>query len=381
MSKVTFYPKNKINAIHSLLCKKFVRSMLILCSSLSMISCASTANSEKSAKSAPDWVITGSSASYPKSAYLIGIGTAAQKRSAQIDAINELVSMFGQNISSATNASHRMEMAQSAGLVAHSEAAALEQDLLREVNQNDVIAVEIPEFFESKSEGKFYALAVMSREKGTQIYSGMIEKNQNEISSIIKQISSEKEPNTLLNFSRLDFAEEVAQINEGYLKRLVVLNPSAAKKFDSISTPVQIHKMKTEMAEKIPICVKLSNESEDSDGRVTKAFQEVMSSFGFNTTNGSNERYVIDCKIHFNQSASSNAQTQFCEYALEASLNDTFSGETLIPLSITGREGSPTYQNAQIRAKQKIIARIKSDFSANFQKNFLQDFDFGFTIE
>ena len=368
MSKINFFQK---------ICFKTA-----LCfSAAAFISCASTQNSAKSAKNAPDWVLTGNSASYPKSTYLTGIGSAPEKRSAQLDAITELVAIFGQEVTSSSKASRRMETAKKEGHVASTDSYALEQEILREVNQNDVIAVEIPEFYESERENKFYALAVMNREKGTQIYSGMIEKNQNEISSIIKQISASKEPNTLLNFSRLDFAEEVAQLNEGYLKRLAVLNPSAAKKFESISTPVQIHKMKSEMAAKIPICVNLSHESEDSDGRITKAFQEVMSSFGFNTTLGSNERYVINCQIHYNPGISSDSKTQFCEYALEASLNDTFSGESLLPLSITGREGAPAYQNAQTRAKQKIVSKIKSDFSSKFQKNFLQDSDFGFIIK
>ena len=210
----------------------------------------------------------------------------------------------------------------------------------------------------------------MSREKGSQLYSSMIEKNQKEIDSILSQLKADKEPNTMLNFSRLDFAEEVARVNEGYLKRLTVLNTSAAQKYSSISTPLHIHKRKTELAAKIPVCVTVDS---DSDGRIAKAFQEVMASFGFNTTLGSNERYVIQCKNHFSQSASSNEKTQFCEYVAECALNDTFIGETLVPLSITGREGSPSYQNAEIRAKQKISAKIKDDFAKSFQK-YLGDF-------
>ena len=337
----------------------------------SIAGCASSGNAAKSAagKGMPDWV-TGPSSAYPKTLYLTGTGSAADKKSAEIDAINELVSVFGQKITSAAVASRRMTVAQSEGVIASSDSSALGQDILREVSQDDVIAVEIPEFFESEKEGKWYALAVMSREKGTQIYSSMIEKNQNEINSILSQIKADSEPNTMQNFSRLDFAEEVAGVNEGYLKRLTILNPSAAKNFASISTPVQVRKIKMEMAAKIPVCVLVE---QDSDGRIAKAFQEVMSSFGFNTTLGSNERYVISCKNHFTESASSNEKTKFCEYVAECSLNDTFLGETLVPLSITGREGSPSYQNAEIRAKQKISSKINENFAKNFQK-YLGDF-------
>ena len=166
------------------------------------------------------------------------------------------------------------------------------------------------------------------------------------------------------NYSRLDFAEEVAGITQKYIQRITVLNPAAGEKYSSAVTPVQIHKIKMEMAEKIPVCV---NVSDDLDGRVAKSFQEVMSDFGFNTTIGSNERYVINCNLHLNESTSSNEKTKFCEYAAECSFNDTFIGETLVPLEVTGREGSPTYQNAEIRAKQKIVTKVKSDFKARFQ--------------
>ncbi|WP_407428072.1 LPP20 family lipoprotein [Treponema sp.] len=339
----------------------FLSFLLVSCgSSSNVVSSSSKAVSQKE----PDW-INGLPSKYPASEYLTGTGSAVDKKAAEIDAVNELVTIFGQKISSTTASSRRMTQAQNAGIVAYSDTSALGQDVLREVNQDDIIAVEIPEFYESKNEGKWYALAVINREKAGQIYSDMIEKNQAEISSILKQISSDKEPNTLINFSRLDFAEEVAKVNESYLKRLMIINPAAAQKYESISTPVQLHKTKAEMAAKIPVCVKVNN---DSDGRIAKSFQEVMSSFGFNTTLGSNERYVIDCKIHLNEVDFASQKNKFCEYAAEAGLNDTFSGETLVPLSITGREGSSTYQNAEVRAKIKIATKIKTKFSENFQK-------------
>ena len=353
-----------------------VRSLFLCLLPAIFFGCASSSNVSKtsqSAKGMPDWIL-GTSSMYPKSFYLTGTGSATDKKSAELDAINELVSIFGQSVSSAASTSRRMEMAQSKGIVAYGEESSIDQGVLREINQNDVIAVEIPEFYEEKSENKWYALAVMSKSKGSQIYSNMIDKNQAEINSIINQIKAEKEPNTMINYSRLDFAEEISKINEGYLKRLTILNPEAARKYDSIYTAVQIHKMKSDMAAKIPVCVKVDN---DSDGRVAKAFQEVLASYGFNTTLGSNERYAIKCNILFFQRESSDNKTKFCEYVADCTLNDTFTGETLVPLGINGREGSPTYQNAEVRAKQKISSRIKNDFSKSF-KSYLGDFSKAF---
>ena len=357
---------SKINLLRKISSGLKIVPLLLL-----LAACGSTGNAaKKNSKKAPDWVLSGTSSAYPKSAYLTGIGESKDKKSAELDAIEELVSVFGQKVTSASLASRRMVQAQSKGVVASSDVASLDQGILREVNQNDIIAIEIPEFFESQKDGKWYALAVMSREKGTQIYSNMIEKNETEIQKLLNQVKSDKDPYTLQNFARLDFAEEVAGLNEGYLKRLTIINPSAGEKFASISTPVQIHKTKYELAVKIPVCVSVDS---DSDGRIAKAFQEVMSSFGFNTTLGSNERYKISCQNHFTPGESGDGKTKFCEYAAECALIDTFSGETLVPLSVTGREGSQTAQNAEIRAKQKISSKIKGDFANGFQK-YLGDF-------
>jgi len=332
-----------------------------------LTSCASSENVAKASasKNPPDWVVSGISAAYPKSAYLTGIGRRADKKSSELEAINELVSVFGQTVTSSSDTSQRMKRAEKEGLVSYSQENELDQNILREVNQNDIIAVEIPQVYESQKEARWYALAVMSREKGSQIYSNMLQKNENEILSIKNQIKSDKDPNTLLNFSRLDFAEEIAFVNEGYYKRLMVLNPVEAQKFASITSSASLHKEKSEMASKIPVCVSVDS---DSDGRIAKAFQEVMSSYGFNTTLGTNERYQISCKNHFAYSESGDKKTKFCEYVAECALIDTFTGETLVPLSVTGREGSQTSENAEVRAKQKITQKIKSDFAKGFEK-------------
>lgn len=346
---------------------KFLCKVLAGAVSVLFISCsATTGGVEKSAvqKGEPDWV-NGLPASYPEKDYLFASGHGNDRRSAELDAVGELVALFGQNINSASTSSNRMELAQKDGLVATASASSLDQTIFRDVNQNDIVAVDIPEFYESKKDGKYYALAVMSRAKGTQLYSAMIEKNQNQISSIINQIYSEKEPNTLQNYSRLDFAEEIAVVNESYLKRLLVINTLAAKKYDSYYSPIQIRKKKNDMATKIPICVSVT---EDSDGRVAKTFQEVIGKEGFYTTAGTNERYKLLCKLHLNKNQSSDGKTFFCEYSAEASLLDTFTGETIIPMNVSGREGSPNYENAVVRSKQKVVSKIKNEFSVKFKE-------------
>ncbi len=341
---------------------------LFLCFSFVSISAFSMGRSDVSHK-IPDWVNSSSSA-YPSSEYLTYAGEGAERKNAELDALRGLTAVFGQNATSATSSSRRLVEAESGGKVAFAQASAIDQEILQQVDHDDVIGLEFKEYFVDSKSGKNYALAVMNKAKTAQIYKDMMLKNQKVINELFDQIKSGDE-NTLQNYARLDFAEEIAERNEKYSNRLNVLNSSLYKEISpKISTKTFIHKKKLDMAEKIPICVFVT---QDSDGRIAKTFQEIVSSLGFNSTLGSNERYKIEVKLNLTESSSSDGKTFFCEYTVEAALIDTFIGETIIPMTMSGREGSTTYQNAVVRSKQKIAAKAKGEFQKNFSE-YLQNF-------
>ncbi len=317
----------------------------------------------------PEW-ISGSSSKYPEAEYFIYAGEGAEKANAELDALRGLTAVFGQNASSVTSYSRRLLEAEKDGKVGFAQASSISQEVLQQVNHDDVIGVEFKEYYSDSKNKKNYALAVMNKAKASQIYKDLIKKNQAVIDELYTQIGNES---SLQNYARLDFAEEIAGKNELYLNRLVVLNSSLYKEIASkTESKTAIHKKKIDMAEKIPVCVDVS---EDSDGRITKAFQEAVSSLGFYSTTGTNERYKISVKLNLTESKSSDGKTYFCEYAVEAALTDTFSGETIIPMSMSGREGSTTYQNACVRSKQKIASKVKGDFQKNFTE-YIQSFSY-----
>lgn len=346
--------------------KTFVILCAVFCSSANLYSKGKSGFLAK----APEW-INGDFSKYSPE-YFAFAGEGQERKNAELDAINGLTAIFGQNASGSTASSRRLIEAEQAGTVNFAQASTIDQQILQQVNHEDILGIEFGEYYVDKKSGKNYVLALMNKSKTSLLYSDIIKKNQKVIKELIAQTET-GEKYTIQNYARLDFAEEIAKKNEMYLKRINVLNPESYKKVESeLISYVSIHKKKLDLTEKIPLFVSVTR---DDDGRITKTFQEVIQQAGFNSTLGSNERYKIRCDLNFNETIGSDGKTYFCEYFAKAELLDTFTGESIIPMSVSGREGSPSSQNAQLRAKQKISLGIKNSFQKNFDE-YLQGFKY-----
>ncbi|MCR4743248.1 MAG: LPP20 family lipoprotein [Treponema sp.] len=311
---------------------------------------------------APKWVIDGFSKDYPQKDYFYAVGEGTSKTAAELRAIEGIASVFGQNVKSATKGDKRMAMIENQnGDYASATATSIDQTILRQVDAENLIALEIAETYQDEKQvNKWYALAVMNKAKATEIYTDLIEANYSTIKTLIKQ--TENKDYSLDNFSRLDFAVKLALQNEFYLNRLSIINNSVADSL--VKAEYQSVKIKGKLrdfAVNIPVYV---NVTSDDDNRISKAFETALTSAGLSTSKGSNERYTITCKVNFTTKMLKGRN--FCEYTVDASLNDTVIGESLIPLSFTGREGGNDENQAISRAKLKIADKISETFTKQF---------------
>lgn len=316
------------------------------------------------AAKAPDWVVSGGmSKAYPSAKFFSAVGEGITKDESEVKAVQGLVSVFGQSIKSTTVASKRMSQAEKDGKISTESASSLSSNVLRQVNQDAVIGVEIVDYYQDATK-KWYALAVMDKPKVSEIYKEMINKNYAEIASLLQ--SAKSEPVSFDGFARLDFAVEIAKKTTAYFERFRIINPEMAKAVEKAEYGVvEVQKALKAYVVQIPVCVKVSD---DSDGRIRKAFEDALASRGLNTSKQASERYVIDCDVQFVDSTSSNGKTFFCEYTLTASISDSSIQEEIIPLSFNGREGGNSAQNASTRAKNKIASRIKETFTAQLNQ-------------
>lgn len=322
---------------------------------------AAKTKAEKPAQKMPEWV-SQPSAVFPSADYISSVGNATSRDNAEIKALQSLASVFGQAVKSSSAASQRMTQAKAEGKVATANMSAFSQDILRTVDVDSLIGVETKEFWFDGNE-MWYAVAVLEREKASNIYSDLIRKNASAISTLIANAKSNGE--SLEAYAALDFAEDIALENESHLKKLSVIKPEAAASLkDGCPSPNKIHAQKAELSKHIPICVIV--EGEDSS-RLASAFGEAISSLGFRGTFDSGERYVLSAQVSFERSDATDGKTTRCRYGAEGFLIDMQSGQKLCPFKISGREGHVDYSEAKVRAVKAMEAKIKKDFAQTFE--------------
>ncbi len=335
--------------MHSYSKKRIIAAGIVLLAAL----CAASAKSKKK-NPAPQW-LTMPAAVYSTSQYFTGVGSGAAREEAGLEAVKNVASIFGQDITAVTKASKRMEQAQKEGKVATASSSTLGQSITNQVNQDDIIGIEIPEYYQDDSR-KWYAIAILDKPKVSKIYVSMIKKNKTEISALVDD--AESLGASLEAYSNLSFALEIASVNDGYIERLSVIDSAAADEVaKDVVTAKIIRTRMTALAREIPICVKIEG---DKNSRLAAAFGKCFAKFGFKTSEDPNERYAVIGRFTFENDVM--GKNFFSIYSLDSSLTDTFNGEALFPINFQGREGSTTEIDANNRAYRVIEKKVATEF-------------------
>ncbi len=350
--------------------KKIISGFVLFALALSLCQ-AKAAKNDKSAKSGkagamPAWVNVPSSV-YPSGEYIAAVGSARDRSSAEVKAVQAVAAVFNQKIDSAEKASNRMIQARKDGTVATVQLAEFDQQVLRYVNADDLIGIEVKEFWNDEKNSTWYAIAVMEKAKGASLYSDLIKANISSINRMIENIKTA----SIDSYAYCDFAIEVAKVNEGYYSRLSVIKPAAAEalKDDMISSKkLQVRAL--EIANSIPVCVAIEN---DVDGRFAQAFAGVLKDLGFKTTFDASARYKIVGTVSFSESKTSDNTNVRCRYSLDSYLFDSETQKNIIPFTISGRESHTVYSEAKVRAVRSIEKKIAEGFGESL-RNYTRQF-------
>ncbi len=308
----------------------------------------------------PDWVNSPAKV-YPTQSYLTNVGDAADRDSAQIKALQGLASIFGQSIKSDSTASQRMAQAKSNGTVATVSTSSFSQDILRQVDVDNLIGVEVAEsWFDGKS--TWYAIAVLDKSKAVDIYSDMIKKNASTISHIAKNAPVDKA--SFENYAAYDFAEDIAKENENHLKKLSVINPDCVANLKSFCPSSKDYNLKKiEVAKAIPIFIDVDY---DYDDRLKSSYAESLSKMGFRSTDDENSRYCLKVQVGLERSDATDGKTTRCRYNVSSSIFDSFENQSFCAFTISGREGHVNYSEAENRAIKSIETKIGKNFTKTF---------------
>lgn len=307
----------------------------------------------------PKW-ITLPSGVYPAEKYMNGTGSGTNRETAELEAVRNLSTVFGQTVKSNTAASKKMERALSEGKVSFSSAENLQQNITSQIEAENLIGIEIAEYFYNKPEKKWYAVAILDREKASAVYQKYIEKNDAAVRKAIKE--SEKNPGTFYGYSEICFAAEIASENDKLVKNLTVIDfesgSEISKKIVSLKN-TQLTKKK--FAENITIYVQISG---DKDNKIKSAFQDIFSKYGFKTSPSKKEKYNLEGK--YSSEISQKGKIIYCVYSLDLDFSDVLQAESLFAINLKGREGSLSESDATNRTYRTLEKDIGTQFSKNF---------------
>lgn len=307
----------------------------------------------------PKW-ITLPSGVYPAEKYMNGTGSGTNRETAALEAVRNLSSVFGQTVKSNTAASKKMERALSEGKVSFSSAENLQQNITSQIEAENLIGIEIAEYFYNKPEKKWYAVAILEREKTAAVYQKYIEKNDAAVRKAIKE--SEKNPGTFYGYSEICFAAEIASENDKLVKNLTVIDFESGSEISKRIVSLQNTQLtKKKFAENITIYVQISG---DKDNKIKSAFQDIFSKYGFKTSPSKKEKYNLEGK--YSSEISQKGKIIYCVYSLDLDFSDVLQAESLFAINLKGREGSLSESDATNRTYRALEKDIGTQFSKNF---------------
>ena len=343
----------------------FAKALLFLC--VLSVCAASAFAAKKSDKpkatKMPEWVLQ-PSAVYPNASFITYVGNAEERNVSEVNALQGLASVFGQSVKSDTTANTRMAQAKANGLVATGNAYAFSQEVKRKVDVDNLIGVEVKEYWQDVANNTWYAIAVLDKAKAADIYTDMIKKNAGAIDTVLKNAAKDK--NSLDGFGAYDFAEEIAIENEKNLNKISVINSDLVDGLKAYCpSSKNIHAKKMEIAKTIPICVQTFN---DEHGRYKQAFSKAITEAGFKGTFDDSVRYTLTAKFEFERSDTTDKKTVRCRYNCESYILDSKTGHQIVPFAIKGRESHVDYNEALHKAELSLVSKIQKDFSEALYK-------------
>ncbi|HPA10837.1 MAG TPA: LPP20 family lipoprotein [Treponemataceae bacterium] len=297
---------------------------------------------------------------YSDARYVAAVGYGPDRESAEKSALGALVAVFGQNVSGETVVTSQYTEAVREGRVLVTEDSAVQQAVTSSWEQDTIVGAEIKDtWFDGNR--TTYAVAVMDKSRAMVLYAELIEANESSIQSLTAIPAAER--NTLDAYARFDLAATIAEANAGFVNVLSVVSPGAAAARRSGLTMAEDMRLECrKIAEKIPITVQVENDRED---RIRSAFSSVISGAGFKIAE-SGSRYTLQAVLRLSETELPKNPNKFARYQVESRLTDAQNATSVLPWTISGREGHATLPEAEHRAVRAAEKKIQTEFGAVF---------------
>ncbi|MCL2441653.1 MAG: LPP20 family lipoprotein [Treponema sp.] len=314
----------------------FISFLLIL-----LFSCASTSSGKGGNRSVtPDWVNDVYSV-FNRSRYVAATGFARDRATAEGNALAALTAYFGQTVQVERTAATSYQQAIVNGVMdGWVDSAEMRTNIRTTSSFDNLMGAEIREvWFDSR--GTYYAVAVLEKAKGIQIYNDLIRANLNIINNLVTMTNAQK--NSLDGFIRFWFASAVADVNAAYRNIVVLLDGTAPANIIS----GDVYRLEAQnIIKTIPVNIRVNN---DRNGRIYGAFARRFADWGIEASTV-NSRYVLDVDVTLSPVDLPNNPNIFVRIELAANLRDTNQNLALIPYTFNSREGHTSMAEAENRA-------------------------------
>jgi hypothetical protein len=223
------------------------------------------------------------------------------------------------------------------------------------VEMDSLVGAEIKDrWFDGKS--AYYAVAVMERAKTAALYTDLIASNVRIINDLT--VIPEGEKNTLEGIRQFHLAALVADANTTFLNVLRVLGNGSAGIPGDLKTGKDYRLEADNIAKNIPIAVVVENDRQD---RIRGAFMEALARAGLRS-GGANSPYRLKAQVIMTPVDLPNNQNKFIRYVIDANLEDSRTGDVLLPYMVDGREGHLSIPEAENRAVRSAETKIRENY-------------------
>jgi hypothetical protein len=299
----------------------------------------------------PQW-LTAPQKVYADGDYISAVGSGKDRAAAESSAKLALCQILGESISGEQKVTQHVS---SSG----QDESSIGISVTEQAVFSHITGIQIKESYSDKK-GIVYALAVLSRKESAAYYSNKISEADIAVSRALG--TAVKLRGTFASLGAIKTAREVSADNDYNLNLLAVISPQQRLLSNpSYGTSVQVRNRCTDLAAEIKICVLVQG---DQAGRLAAAFSAVLRNAGVTVTPDTNAPYIIAATLSFEDAVSSDPRYQYIRYTLDAPLAERVSGTTVLPFSLTGREGHVTASQAQQRALVKIEDLVKTDYES-----------------
>jgi hypothetical protein len=321
-----------------------------------LTTCATSTNNNAQR---PEWVLSPYSV-FPRTHYIAAVGHGTNRRTAETDAMAQLVAVFNNYVSVDTSVIERYDETIGRGGSNWTNNTRIESDV-RTSAQGTLFGAEIRDVWFDGTQ-TYNAVALMEIAKAKPLYTDLINNNL----SVIERLTtmSDSERNSLDGFARYRFASVIADVNTFAVNVLSVID--GAEAFRNINGGTVYMLGANEIARNISIIIDVDN---DRSNRIKAAFAEVFTKQGFRTS-GNDPHYALVVNVVLSPVEFVNQTLMHSRYEVNADLIDIETGIVLLPFNISGRESHNTAGQAENRALIFAERRIAAEY-AQALRNYL----------